>query len=56
MRPISLSDPKARIKIWRLTLRRDHNLPPGTVVEMPVENKTLGGVTQVALGDIALPR
>lgn len=53
VQPISLSDPKAKVKIWKLTLHREHNLPPGTVIEMPVENKALGGVTQVALGDVA---
>lgn len=53
VQPLSLSDPKARVKIWKLTLHREHNLPPGTVIEMPVENKALGGVTQVALGDVA---
>jgi pimeloyl-ACP methyl ester carboxylesterase len=53
VQPLSLSDPKARVKIWKLTLHRNHDLAPGTVIEMPVENKALGGVTQVALGDVA---
>jgi pimeloyl-ACP methyl ester carboxylesterase len=53
VRPIPLSDPNAQPKIWKLTLRRDHGLPAGSVIELPQENKTLGGRTNLALGDVA---
>lgn len=52
IRPILLGDPKVHPKIWRLTLRRDSGLPPGTVIAVPKENKALGGTLNVALGDV----
>ena len=53
IKPVSLSDPSARPKVWSLALRRDHEFPPGTVIQVPKENKILGGKTNLALGDVA---
>jgi pimeloyl-ACP methyl ester carboxylesterase len=53
VRPVSLSDPTAKAKIWRVTLRRDQTFPAGTVIQVPKENKDLGAKTNIALGDIA---
>ena len=52
VKPIALSDPKAKPKMWNLTLKRDHGLAAGTVIELPEENKELGGKTNLALGDV----
>lgn len=52
-KPISLSDPTVKPKVWKLTLTRDHGLAAGTVIQLPKENKELGGKTNLALGDVA---
>lgn len=52
IKPLLLGDPKVKPKIWRLTLRRDSGLPPGTVIAVPTENKALGGKLDLALGDV----
>lgn len=52
VRPLSLSDPTVKAKIWKLKLRRDHDLPAGTTIQVPRENKELGGRTNLALGDV----
>jgi pimeloyl-ACP methyl ester carboxylesterase len=51
--PISLSDPNSKSKIWKVALERDHPFPAGTVIQVPTENKTLGGRTNIVLGDVA---
>jgi pimeloyl-ACP methyl ester carboxylesterase len=51
--PISLSDPTAKPKIWQVALQRDHPFPAGTVIQVPKENKSIGGKTNIALGDVA---
>ena len=52
VKPLSLSDPSVKPKIWKLTLTRTHDLPAGTVIHLPKENKELGGRTNIALGDV----
>jgi pimeloyl-ACP methyl ester carboxylesterase len=52
IRPLLLGDPRVQPKVWKLTLRRDHGLPHGTVIVVPKENKTLGGKLNLALGDV----
>ncbi|GAA5129050.1 hypothetical protein JIN84_02805 [Luteolibacter yonseiensis] len=52
VKPVPLSDPAARPQIHGLTLTRDHGLAAGTVIRVPGENKELGGVTHLALGDV----
>lgn len=53
VKPVPLGDPLAKPKIWLLSLRRDHGLPAGTTIQIPKENKELGGKTNLALGDVA---
>jgi pimeloyl-ACP methyl ester carboxylesterase len=53
MKPLALSDPSAKPKIWPLTFSRDHGIPPGTVIQVPKENNALGGKTSIALGEVA---
>lgn len=55
VRPVPLSDPDARPKIWKLTLARGDRFPPGTVIRVPEENKALGGKTNLALGEVVSP-
>ena len=52
LRPLRLDDPNVQPKIWKLTLRRDYGLPPGTVIAVPKEDKSLGGKLNMALGDV----
>jgi len=52
VKPISLSDPHVQPKIWKLTLTRDHDFAKGTVIQVPKENKELGGKTNINLGDV----
>lgn len=52
VKPVSLADPSVMPKIWKLTLRRDHGLTAGTVIEVPKENLELGGKINFALGDV----
>jgi pimeloyl-ACP methyl ester carboxylesterase len=52
VKPIALSDPEIRPEIMGLTLRREHGLAPGTMIELPRENKKLGGKTDLVLGDV----
>lgn len=52
VRPIPLADPNAKGLVRKLTLSRSHNFPTGTVIHVPKENKELGGVTNLALGDV----
>lgn len=53
VQPIPLADPNAEVKIRKLTLSRDSGLAAGTVIQVPKENRELGGKTNLALGDIA---
>lgn len=53
VKPLSLSDPTVKPKIWKLTLTREHGLVAGAVIQLPRENKELGGKTNIALGDVA---
>lgn len=41
------------LKVYPLSLKRNVNLPKGTVIRLPKENRSLGGKTSLALGDIA---
>jgi len=50
--PVSLSDPTARAKIYRLTLTSRHGLPSGTSISIPKENKELGDQLNLALGEV----
>ena len=52
VRPVPLTDPSARIKVWPITLTRDYGLAAGTVIQVPKENRKLGGKLNLALGDI----
>lgn len=52
VRPVSLSDPTAKPRILEVSLKRDHGLPPGTVIHVPKENKSLGGRMNIALGEV----
>ena len=52
VRPLPLTDPSAKPKVWKLTLTREHGLAAGTVIEVPKENKQLGGKLNLALGDV----
>ncbi|MEO8616789.1 MAG: alpha/beta fold hydrolase [Luteolibacter sp.] len=52
VKPVSLSDPNALPKIWKLTLTRDHGIAAGTVIELPKENMELGGKINFSLGDV----
>jgi pimeloyl-ACP methyl ester carboxylesterase len=52
VKPFALDDPALKPKVWKLTLKRDHGLAAGTVIELPKENKKLGGKTNLALGDV----
>lgn len=51
--PQPLGDGSTVAKVHHLTLRRNHDLPPGTVIAVPRENKELGGKMNLALGDVA---
>jgi pimeloyl-ACP methyl ester carboxylesterase len=53
VRPVPLADPSATPRILKLALHREHELPPGTVIHVPRENKELGGQTHLAIGDVA---
>jgi pimeloyl-ACP methyl ester carboxylesterase len=50
--PVRLNDPTMHLRVWPLNLKREHGLPAGTVIEVPKENKALGGQLNVALGDV----
>ncbi len=52
VKPLLLDDPNVAPEIWKLTLRRDHGLAPGTVITVPKESEALGGKLNVALGDV----
>ncbi len=52
-RPVSLSEPSAAPRILKLALHRGHELPPGTVLQVPKGNKELGGQLNLALGEVA---
>lgn len=53
VKPLSLSDPAVMPKIWNLTLTREHGLAAGTVIQVPKENRDLGGKINIAIGDVA---
>jgi pimeloyl-ACP methyl ester carboxylesterase len=53
VKPLALADPSVKPKLLSLTLHRDHGFAPGTVIHVPKENKSLGGKTHIALGDVA---
>lgn len=53
VKPLPLTDTSVKPHIWPLTLRRDHGLPPGTVIQVPRQNDALGGKTNLALGEVA---
>jgi pimeloyl-ACP methyl ester carboxylesterase len=52
IRPVSLTDPAAVPLRQSLTLTRDHGLAAGTVIQVPRQNKALGGQLNIALGDV----
>jgi pimeloyl-ACP methyl ester carboxylesterase len=52
IRPVSLADPAATPVLIPLTLSRDHGLAAGTVIQVPRQNKALGGQLNLALGDV----
>ena len=51
--PVSLGDPNAQVKVLKLALHSNHNLPPGTTIAIPKEAKELGRQLDLALGEIA---
>ena len=51
--PLSLGDPNARATVLNLTLHANHQLPPGTTIAIPEEDKELGRQLDLALGEIA---
>ena len=51
--PRPLADGVTIAKIHQVTLSREYDLPKGTVIELPKENKELGGKLNIALGDVA---
>ncbi len=53
VKPLLLDDPNVQPKIWKLTLRRDYGLAPGTVITIPKESEGLGGKLNVAFGEVA---
>lgn len=52
VQPRALGDPSVKPKIWKLTLSRQHGLEKGTVIQLPKENKELGGKLNLAVGDV----
>ncbi len=52
IKPRPLDDPNVEVEIWKLTLRRDYGLAPGTVITVPKESQALGGKLNVAIGDV----
>lgn len=52
VKPLLLDDPNVQPKVWKLTLRRDYGLPPGTVIAVPKEDKSLGRDLNVDLGEV----
>lgn len=53
VKPRSLSDPRVKPRIWQLTLKREHGLAAGTVIQVPQDNTQLGGKLTLAVGDVA---
>ncbi len=51
--PRPLGDGTTVAKVHTLTLRRNHDLPPGTTIAIPKDNQELGGKMNLALGEIA---
>ncbi len=51
--PRPLSDGATIAKVHQVTLSREYDLPKGTVIELPKENKELGGKLNIAMGDVA---
>jgi pimeloyl-ACP methyl ester carboxylesterase len=51
--PRPLADGATIAKVHQVTLSREYDLPRGTVIELPKENKELGGKLNVAMGDVA---
>ena len=50
--PVSLGDPNAQVRVLKLTLHSNHNLPAGTTIAIPEEDKELGRQLDLALGKI----
>jgi hypothetical protein len=53
IRPVSLGDPNPQVRVLPLTLHPNHNLPAGTSIAIPKEDKELGRQLDLALGEIA---
>ena len=53
LQPRLLDQPDVKPKLWELNLKRDHGLPPGTVIAVPKEDKKLGGALNIAVGEVA---
>ena len=53
VKPAAMGDPEQRARMIRVEMKRDHGLPPGTLIRVPKANDELGGATSIALGDIA---
>jgi pimeloyl-ACP methyl ester carboxylesterase len=51
--PVSLGESADKVKVLELTLHSGHNLPPGTTIAIPEEDKELGRQLDLALGEIA---
>lgn len=52
VRPVPLATPSAEPRLLSVTLTRDQGLAAGTVIQVPKENRNLGGKLNVALGDV----
>jgi pimeloyl-ACP methyl ester carboxylesterase len=52
IRPSQFSDPNARAVVLPLKLAREHGQLPCAVLEPPKENKALGSVLRVSLGEV----
>ena len=52
VRPVPLADPQARARPREVTLTRDVGLPAGTVIQVPRENRALGGKLNLAIGEV----
>lgn len=52
VRPVPLATPSSEPRLLSVTLTRDQGLAAGTVIQVPKENRNLGGKLNVALGDV----
>lgn len=52
VKPAILSDPNAKSANFKIKLKRNHSLPPGTVIEVPKPNAKLGAKIGIGLGKV----